>query len=73
MAQNFRDDDRWTAASAALAPALAQDFKCVGHGYPGFENEIFEGLVGLRYAWLEWITPWESYRTEVEEMIDLGP
>jgi ketosteroid isomerase-like protein len=36
------------------------------------EGDTFEGLAGLRYLWLEWLTPWESYRAEVEETIDLG-
>jgi ketosteroid isomerase-like protein len=22
--------------------------------------------------WLEWLTPWQSYRSELEEVIDLG-
>ena len=68
----YREESRWARASSLLAPHLAQDFKCVLHGYPGVEGETFEGLAGLRDLWLEWLTPWESYRGEVEEMIDLG-
>jgi ketosteroid isomerase-like protein len=28
------------------------------------------GLDGLRAAWLDWLSPWDSYRTEVEDVID---
>jgi ketosteroid isomerase-like protein len=68
----YREESGWEWASSLLAPHLAKDFKCVAHGYPGVEGEIFEGLAGLRYVWLEWLTPWESYRAEVDEVIDLG-
>jgi len=30
------------------------------------------GLEGLRAVWLEWLEPWESYRVEIEELIDAG-
>jgi ketosteroid isomerase-like protein len=68
----YREESRWARASSLLAPHLAHDFKCVAHGYPGVEGDTFEGLAGLRYLWLEWLTPWESYTAEVEETIDLG-
>jgi ketosteroid isomerase-like protein len=70
LAQLFRDDMLWAAMSARLAPALAPRVKVVGHGLP--ERQTFEGVEGLRVGWLEWLAPWESYRTEVEEAIDLG-
>jgi ketosteroid isomerase-like protein len=30
------------------------------------------GLPGLRALWLDWLAPWASYRTEIEELSDLG-
>src|SRR5437870_686974 len=72
LARIYREDSRWAVAAAALAPHLAQDFRCVARGYLDFEGESFAGLAGLRYLWLEWLTPWTSYRAEVEEVIDLG-
>ena len=72
LAPIYRDDSRWTAAAGILAPHLAQDFKCVAHGYLEADGEDFAGLAGLRYLWLEWLTPWQSYRAEVEDVIDLG-
>src|SRR5947209_8543923 len=68
----YREESRWAQASSLLVPHLADDFTCVAHGYPGMDDETVEGLAGLRYLWLEWLTPWESYRAEVERMIDLG-
>jgi ketosteroid isomerase-like protein len=70
LAQLFRDDLSWAALSARLAPALAPNVNVVGHGLP--ERQTFEGIEGLRVGWLAWLAPWESYRTEVEEAIDLG-
>ncbi len=72
LAQSFRDEGRWAALAAALAAGIAPDFKCVAYGYLDVDGEAFDGLAGLRYLWREWLTPWESYRTEVEEITDLG-
>jgi ketosteroid isomerase-like protein len=35
----------------------------------GFEGS---GPEGLNTMWREWLTPWESYRLDVEEFIDAG-
>jgi ketosteroid isomerase-like protein len=72
LARLYRDERRWAAASAVLSAYFAQDFKCVAVGYLEAAGESFEGLAGLRYVWLEWLTLWQSYRTEVEEITDLG-
>jgi ketosteroid isomerase-like protein len=29
-------------------------------------------MEGLRAACVEWLDPWESYRTEIEDVIDAG-
>jgi hypothetical protein len=31
-----------------------------------------DGIDGLREVWLDWLSPWETYRTEIEEARDLG-
>ena len=72
LAQNFRDESRWGAVAAAWAPVLAPDFRCAAHGYLEGDGETFEGLEGLRYLWLEWLSPWASYRTEIEDVLDVG-
>jgi ketosteroid isomerase-like protein len=30
------------------------------------------GLGGWRDGWRDWLAPWASYRSEIEELIDLG-
>jgi hypothetical protein len=38
---------------------------------PGIEN-VHVGLDGLRAAWLEWLQPWQTYRTEIKQRLDAG-
>jgi ketosteroid isomerase-like protein len=72
LAHLFRDDTSWAALTATLGPALTRDFDCVTLGFPGNDGEISAGIEGLRATFLEWLEPWESYRTEIEEAMDLG-
>jgi ketosteroid isomerase-like protein len=72
LARLFRDDASWAALAASLASLLTRDFECVTRGFPDGDGDIFAGVEGLRAAWLDWLIPWESYRTEVEEAIDVG-
>ncbi|HEY2181312.1 MAG TPA: nuclear transport factor 2 family protein [Solirubrobacteraceae bacterium] len=72
IAQLFRDDMLWAALVAAVAPALRSDFECFNRGLPGGEGRTYKGLDGLRVLWLDWLAPWATYRTEIEDAIDLG-
>ena len=36
------------------------------------ERATYRGVEGLRSALLDWLEPWESYRPEIEELVDLG-
>jgi ketosteroid isomerase-like protein len=69
MVALFNDE----SASGELMQTAAFDpgFVAVKH-VPGSEPTIARGLHGLRAEWLDWLAPWASYRTEIEEMIDLG-
>jgi ketosteroid isomerase-like protein len=65
----FRDQAISAAITAASAPFFTPDFECV------FVREdvgraAYAGLDGLRAAWLDWLTPWESYHAEIEDVID---
>jgi hypothetical protein len=71
MAQLFRDDASWTITAAALSAAFAPDAEIVAPGFFDLSGAL-EGIEGLRAGWLQWLAPWESYRSEVEEAIDLG-
>jgi ketosteroid isomerase-like protein len=72
LARIYRDDLQWAAASALISPAFAPDFKCIAYGYIDAERKSLDGLAGLRHLWLEWLAPWQSYRVEIEELVDLG-
>jgi ketosteroid isomerase-like protein len=65
----FLDD----AAFGALAPFFHDDCEIVAPSeIRGGESEPRIGLEGLRAAWLDWLDPWESYRVEIEDVIDAG-
>jgi ketosteroid isomerase-like protein len=67
----FNDDSASGELMQSFAPMLAPGFVSVAH-FPGAEPVASHGLRGLRAGWLDWLAPWASYRTEIEEMIDLG-
>src|SRR5206468_7142057 len=66
----FNDDSASGELMQTMPRLLDPDFVSVKHS-PGAEPEIAHGLDGLRAGWLDWLAPWASYRTEIEEMIDL--
>ncbi len=67
----YRDDDAFAAWADAVAPVFSADFG--GAGNIGALNESTRhGLEGLREGWLDWLAPWVTYRTEIEELVDLG-
>ena len=71
MAELLRRDDSWSALVAAVAPFFHADFETVPPGVPGTEN-VHIGFDGLREAWLGWMEPWLTYRTEIKQSIDAG-
>jgi ketosteroid isomerase-like protein len=71
MVALFNDDSAAGELMQTWAPSLDPDFVSVKH-FPGADADTAQGLHGLRAGWLDWLAPWESYRTEIEEMIDLG-
>jgi ketosteroid isomerase-like protein len=66
-----RDDDVWAAFTVAVTPILQPDFECVAGGMPDGEK-TYIGLDGFRAAWRDWTAPWATYRSEVDETVDLG-
>ena len=66
----FRGDDAgWNAyASDVLSPWFTDDFVSVAH--IGASNVSARGLQGWRDGWLDWLEPWETYRTEIERISD---
>jgi ketosteroid isomerase-like protein len=68
----FRDEATATALAEAVAPLFSEDFEAVVQDWAPGQQVRYAGLEGLRAAWLDWLAPWESYRTEVEDLIDAG-
>jgi len=60
----------WAAQVAAWSSLFHVDFECVWHHFGGVRH--YAWLDGLRAFMLDWTTPWVTYRTDVEEAIDLG-
>jgi ketosteroid isomerase-like protein len=62
-------EDTGALLAAILGPHVHDDFVARASGLDQFD---VVGIDGLQAAWAEWLAPWESYRTEIEEMIDAG-
>jgi len=68
--QLFGDDKLWAGFIETVAPLFQPDFESV-NVLVGVETK-YTGMDGLRAIWLDWLEPWRTYRTEVEEVIDCG-
>jgi ketosteroid isomerase-like protein len=68
----FRDEATANALADPVAPLFHEDFEAVVQDWAPGQHVRYAGLEGLRAAWLDWLDPWESYRTEVEDVIDAG-
>ena len=70
FAQLVRDEDAFGAIREALAPLLTDDFESL-MAFPG-QTRTYPGLEGYRQNWLDWLEPWATYRTTLEEVVDAG-
>jgi ketosteroid isomerase-like protein len=70
----FGEDGEGLGRFRALASLLTPDFVAVGGDLGGGFGLSTggHGIEGLVAAWREWLGPWESYWTEVEDFIDAG-
>ncbi len=66
----IRDDDAWAVASEAVAPLLHPDFEIVGTVI-GTER-AYLGVEGFREFMLDWLAPWDAFRSKVDRTIDDG-
>jgi ketosteroid isomerase-like protein len=67
----FRDENTSAAATDAAAPFFETEFETL-LVRSDIERASYTGFDGLRRAFIDWLAPWESYRTETEELVDLG-
>ena len=58
------------ALGETIASLFHPDFEAVADTGVGWDS--YRGLDGLRTLWLDWTEPWESYRTETEDVVDVG-
>jgi ketosteroid isomerase-like protein len=68
----FRGEAAFAAMTEAVAPFVHEDFEVVAPTLVAGRDVRLVGLDGLRAVWLEWLDPWESYRVEIEDVIDAG-
>lgn len=66
----FRDEHAFAGLLEALGPLLTEDFESVAV-FPG-QTRRYAGMEGFRRNWLDWLEPWATYRTVIEELIDAG-
>ena len=70
LAELHRDDEAWAAWMEVLARHAYPEFECVRPSVPG--GEVYRGSDGLRALSLDWLAPWTTYHSVVEEVIDCG-
>ncbi len=70
FAQLIRDEEAFAAIREALGPLLTDDFESL-IAFPG-QTRTDKGLEGYRRNWLDWLEPWATYRTTLEEVVDAG-
>lgn len=67
----FSDEAAWTGFVAAASAAFEPDFECAAIGTPQGDMEE-TGFDGLRSLWGEWLGPWASYRTTIDQVDEIG-
>jgi hypothetical protein len=71
IAALFRDEDAFAQMADALGQVVSDDFESA-MVFPGFPVQTRLGLEAFLENWRDWLEPWASYRTTIEESFDLG-
>ena len=69
LAALVRDDSVFQATVDALAPVLDPDVASVAVWQGG---TTYRGVEGFRELWLDWLRPWATYNTHLDELLDAG-
>ena len=73
MAEVLKGDDPGSLLAGRPVDAIDPDVQVVFEGtQTGGPPVVFDGLGGLLEGWVDWLIPWESYRLDIEEIIDAG-
>lgn len=68
----YRDESRMNALMAATTAGVTDDFQVVLHEAPSLGIEpSASGVQGFREAWRAWLGAWESFRAEVEDVVEV--
>jgi ketosteroid isomerase-like protein len=67
LASLFRDDAAFAQITKALESIIDPDVESVAV-WQGGKARVFTGFEGFRRLWLDWLEPWASYHSEVEEI-----
>ena len=70
LAGLFRDDESWANLREIFTQVFHDDIEVnfIGTG----QESRRHGVEGFREVWLEWCAPWESYRADINQVIDCG-
>jgi ketosteroid isomerase-like protein len=69
LAALFRDDELFEQTAGALEAFIDPEVEALANWMGGTR---YIGVEGFRRLWLDWLEPWTSYYTQVEELIDAG-
>jgi ketosteroid isomerase-like protein len=72
----FSDDDAMTRYEAPLLPLFHPSFEVIlDPGYAGLSDTTSErnlrGIDAFREMWRDWLSAWESFRLDVEDLLSL--
>jgi ketosteroid isomerase-like protein len=69
LAALFRDDELFEQTAGALEAIIDPEVEALANWMGGTR---YVGVEGFRRLWLDWLEPWTSYYTEIDELIDAG-
>ena len=67
------DDERWVAVAGQMSPDAEISFLTPDGGPgPGGMAGPFRGVEGMRAGWREWLEPYDSFTSDVRDVVDAG-
>jgi ketosteroid isomerase-like protein len=71
IAALYKDDHTFAQMTERLSQVLAEDFESA-MVFPGYPVQTRFGVEAFLKNWRDWLEPWATYRTTIDEAIDLG-